>query len=98
MAIREGYSPPDPAARVNERTCVACGVCVETCPYDAIELVRKRVLGHEKTVAQVDPVLCMGCGVCAASCRSASIDLLDSSDDSMLQSVQDELQTAEVAI
>ena len=98
IAIREGYSPPGPAARVNERTCVACGVCVETCPYDAIELVQKRVLGREKAVAQVDPVLCMGCGVCAASCRSASIDLLDSSDDSMLQRVQDELQTIEVAI
>jgi heterodisulfide reductase subunit A-like polyferredoxin len=75
---------------------VACGLCVEVCPYDAVELVEKRVLGHEKTVAQLDAALCMSCGVCAASCRSASIDLLDFSDESLLEVLQEELQTLEV--
>nr|MBC7245698.1 4Fe-4S dicluster domain-containing protein [Chloroflexota bacterium] len=91
IALREGYSPPGPVARVNERTCVGCGLCVEVCPYDAVELVKKRVLGHEKTVAQVNTTLCMSCGVCAASCRSASIDLLDYSDEMLLQRVQQKL-------
>lgn len=91
IALREGYSPPGPVARVNERTCVGCGLCVEVCPYDAVELVKKRVLGHEKTVAQVNAALCMSCGVCAASCRSASIDLLDHSDEMLLQRVQQKL-------
>ncbi|MEM4724754.1 MAG: 4Fe-4S dicluster domain-containing protein [Candidatus Hadarchaeum sp.] len=91
LALREGYSPPGPVARVNERTCVGCGLCVEVCPYDAVELVKKRVLGHEKTVAQVNAARCMSCGVCAASCRSASIDLLDHSDERLLQRVQQEL-------
>ena len=76
---------------------MACGHCVEVCPYDAVELVQKRVLGREKTVAQVNAALCMSCGVCAASCRSASIDLLDFSDEDLLQRVQDELQALEVA-
>lgn len=97
IALREGYSPPGPVARVNERTCVACGLCVEVCPYNAVELVQKRVLGREKTVAQVNEALCMSCGVCAASCRSASIDLLDLNDERLLQRVQDELQALEVA-
>lgn len=91
IALREGYSPPGPIARVNERTCVGCGLCVEVCPYDAVELVKKRVLGHEKTVAQVNTALCMSCGVCAASCRSASIDLADYSDENLLQRLQQEL-------
>jgi len=98
IALREGYTRPGSVARVNERTCVACGLCVEVCPYDAVELVQKRVLGREKTVAQVNAALCMSCGVCAASCRSASIDLLDFSDETLLQRVQDELQALEVAV
>ena len=85
MALREGYSPPASLARVNERTCVACGACVEACPYDAPELVEKRVLGREKTVSQINPALCMGCGVCAATCRSASIDLVELGDENVLR-------------
>jgi len=98
IALREGYSPPNPVAHVNERTCVACGLCVEVCPYDAIELVRKRVLGREKMTAQLDPASCMGCGVCAASCRSASIDLLNFSDESLLERIQHGLQAVEVSV
>jgi heterodisulfide reductase subunit C len=96
IALREGHTRPSAVAHVNERTCVACGLCVEVCPYDAVELVQKRVLGHEKTVSQVNAALCMSCGVCAASCRSASIDLLDFSDENLFQRVQDELEAVEV--
>jgi len=97
IALREGYRPAGPVATVNERTCVACGLCVEVCPYDAVELVQKKVLGHAKTVSQVNMALCMSCGVCAASCRSASINLTDFSDENLAQCVQDQLQPAEVA-
>ena len=62
-------------ALTNERTCIGCGYCVEVCPYGAIELEEKRVLGLEKKVAAVNAALCKGCGGCAASCRSNSIDL-----------------------
>ena len=62
-------------AVVKERTCIGCGYCVEVCPYGAIELEEKRVLGLEKKVAAVNAALCKGCGGCAASCRSNSIDL-----------------------
>ena len=96
IALREGYSPPGPTAQVNERTCVACGLCTEVCPYDAVELVTKRVLGHEKTVAQVNSALCMSCGICAAACRSASIDLTDHSDASVYGQLQEALLETEV--
>lgn len=95
IALREGYKPTGPTARVNERTCVACGLCAEVCPYDAVELVQKKVLGHEKTVSQVNAALCMSCGICVASCRSASINLVDYSDETLFQRIQGELQAAE---
>jgi heterodisulfide reductase subunit A-like polyferredoxin len=69
---------------------------VEVCPYDAIQLVQKRVLGQEKTVAQVNAALCMSCGVCSASCRSASIDLADHSDESVMENMQQQLLPLEV--
>ena len=97
LAEREGHLPSGPAAQVNERTCVACGLCVEVCPYDAVQLVQRRVLGHEKMVAEVNAVLCMRCGVCAASCRSASIDVPEDSDQKLLERIQAELQALEVA-
>jgi len=88
LAQREGYKPSHIAAQVNERTCVACGLCAEVCPYEAIELVTKRVLGREKTVAQVNQFLCMECGICAASCRSGSIDVADFADQGLADRIK----------
>jgi ferredoxin len=77
LAVDAGYQTVLETARVNQSTCVACGLCVEVCPYEAIELQEVRVLGQARTVAQVDANRCMACGLCAASCRSSSIELAD---------------------
>jgi heterodisulfide reductase subunit A-like polyferredoxin len=55
-------------ARVNERLCKGCGVCVDLCAYGA------RVLDEEKGVAKVLQVLCQGCGACVAGCPSGACD------------------------
>ncbi len=75
-------------ASVNERTCIGCGYCVEVCPYGAISLEQKRVLGHEKKVASVNAALCKGCGGCAASCRSNSIDLAGFTNQELVSAFQ----------
>jgi heterodisulfide reductase subunit C len=65
-------------AVVNEATCVACGLCVEVCPYDAVVLEEKTVAYRGKIkVAKVDATKCMSCGLCAAGCRSTSIELVE---------------------
>jgi heterodisulfide reductase subunit A len=63
-AIRTSVSQ----ARVNERICSGCGLCVEVCPMDA------RHLDPEKAVAVVDPWLCAGCGTCVAACPNGASD------------------------
>jgi heterodisulfide reductase subunit C len=77
LAIEAGHESPLEAAIVNEGTCVACGLCVSLCPYEAISLVEKKAGQHTFTVASVDAEHCMACGLCAASCRSASIEVPD---------------------
>jgi heterodisulfide reductase subunit C len=77
LAVQAGHTTVLNTAVVNEWTCVACGLCVEICPYEAITLEEKRIAGHTRTLANVDPNRCMACGLCAASCRSASIELPD---------------------
>jgi heterodisulfide reductase subunit A len=52
---------------VNPRLCIACGRCVETCPYEAL------VADEETGVTQVLPLLCRGCGACAVACPSGAI-------------------------
>jgi len=74
-------------ARVNEVKCVGCRSCKEVCPYGAIEVKLKRILGKEKEVAEVNVALCKGCGACTASCRSGSIDLKGFSDEEILAQI-----------
>jgi heterodisulfide reductase subunit A len=64
---RESIQGQPAVPYVNPRLCVACGRCIETCPYGAL-------LADEETgIPQVIPVLCEGCGVCSVSCPSGAI-------------------------
>jgi heterodisulfide reductase subunit C/CBS domain-containing protein len=77
LAVESGYHTVLKTAQVDETTCTACGLCVEICPYEAIELQEKRIMGRARTIAHVDANRCMACGLCAASCRSSSVELAD---------------------
>lgn len=48
--------------RLEEKKCVGCGVCVESCPQAAVSL------GPEKR-ARIDYDRCIGCGQCIAMCQ-----------------------------
>jgi heterodisulfide reductase subunit C/CBS domain-containing protein len=75
LAVEAGHRTMLETAVVNEVTCVACGLCVEVCPYEAVTLVERQIMGGTRTLASVDGSRCMACGLCAASCRSSSIEL-----------------------
>jgi ferredoxin len=59
-------SPEVPRLRFIERNCVQCGLCEETCPEDAIELVPRLLLGAQAkepvTLAEAEPFHCVRCG------------------------------------
>lgn len=67
---RLGYMPKvnsDFQPFINEK-CVGCGICVERCPVDAIDLKEKK--------AVVDIDVCFGCGVCSRFCNVDAIDMV----------------------
>jgi len=71
-------------------TCTGCLLCMEVCPYHAIEReeIRDRRTGDLiKVAAKVNAGLCQGCGTCVAFCRNKSIDLQGYSNQQMLSEV-----------
>lgn len=53
---------------IDQMRCVACGRCVECCPYNAITLDGRR--------ARVITELCQGCGLCVSLCPVNAITLV----------------------
>ena len=62
MLASSGY-----VAQVDAEACAGCGLCAETCPFEAIRV--------EERTARVDVGCCMGCGVCVAACPSDALTL-----------------------
>lgn len=62
MLASSGY-----VAETEESLCVACGACVEACPFGALRLESGRLVIDEKA--------CMGCGVCVSRCTQGALRL-----------------------
>lgn len=97
LALQAERSSTLKTAVVNEQTCVACGLCVEVCPYEAVALVEVPAgRDRTRTVARVDPGHCMACGLCTAGCRSTSIELPSAfSNEALVQELWDWMGQAE---
>ncbi len=55
-------------AFIREEYCSGCNLCLDLCPYQAIEI------GPGEGAARIREALCRGCGLCAAACPSAAIE------------------------
>ena len=54
-------------AVIDREICVACGVCMKTCPKGALSIYRG-------CYAVVDAEKCVGCGLCAKACPANCIE------------------------
>ena len=57
-------------AVIDKMICVACGVCMQTCPRDAISI-------YKGCYAQVEDGNCVGCGLCAKACPAGCITVAE---------------------
>jgi len=58
-----------PVPKVNEDRCTYCGKCAEICVYNAIAVIKKKVLLFSE--------LCHGCGGCSLLCPEDAIEEID---------------------
>jgi len=54
-----------PVPKVGETKCTYCGKCAEVCAYNAIAVIKQKVL--------IFPELCHGCGACSYLCPESAI-------------------------
>ena len=70
--LLKGYIDLEPlVAKVNTDLCEWCGLCLETCPFDAVQ----KVTIDGKEVAQIKEVSCKGEGACIPICPKEAIDV-----------------------
>jgi len=69
--LKEKYvtTSPEKAFVIGE-LCNACGICIETCPSNAIAV--------QEGKAEMNPFMCTGCGACIPSCPREAIDFKNS--------------------
>jgi len=71
-------------AFVDMSRCSGCGMCVDNCAYNAIELIEDRRFG---IVASINTALCKGCGACSGNCRCSAIDVLGFSGEQIYEMI-----------
>lgn len=56
-------------AHINRKYCVACGVCANTCPMEAITI-------EDGKYAFVDTTKCVSCKKCINLCPASTIEII----------------------
>jgi MinD superfamily P-loop ATPase len=80
--------------RVHEAKCTYCGKCAEVCAYNAIAVIKRKVL--------IFPELCHGCGACSYLCpenaiteEGKEVGVVENGDSENLELIQGKLNVGE---
>jgi MinD superfamily P-loop ATPase len=94
LAVNQSQAVHIPIPKVDEAKCTYCGRCAEVCAYNAIAVIREKVL--------IFPELCHGCGSCSYLCPESAITeegrevgLIERGDSGNLELIQGKLNVGE---
>ncbi len=62
-------------AEIIQDSCTSCGLCYDSCRFNAINKFEDDESGKVKYV--VDPIMCEGCGLCGWVCKSDAINFTE---------------------
>ncbi len=63
--------------KINKEWCKGCMLCVNICPYAALELAENVNKKGQRYVVLKYPEKCTGCGLCAIMCPDCVIEITD---------------------
>ncbi|MFC1580206.1 CoB--CoM heterodisulfide reductase iron-sulfur subunit A family protein, partial [Thermodesulfobacteriota bacterium] len=81
LLAKENINLGAAVARVDDKKCAACLICVRACPF-GIPFI------NADGYSEIDPSRCQGCGVCASDCPAKAIQLMRYEDDQILAKVE----------
>ena len=65
---------------INEDKCGLCGLCMQSCPYNAIAIGNERI--------SVDKFKCKGCGTCVSVCPTNAIEMNVDTSKKILRTIE----------
>ena len=79
LEYQQGPQRSNYRAVIDADACIACGVCQERCPVDAISDITEP--GPTQGKSRVAREKCIGCGVCVIGCASDAIEMVPVSEE-----------------
>ncbi|MHA1823897.1 MAG: hydrogenase iron-sulfur subunit, partial [Promethearchaeota archaeon] len=64
---------------LNEEKCGLCGLCIKSCPFNAITLDSEKI--------KIDRFKCKGCGSCVSSCPTGALEMNVDSTEKILRTI-----------
>ena len=88
VPMMKGWVTVEPTtSKINPDLCSGCGICIQICPYSAIER-------GEDGKSRVIEALCKGCGSCGATCPRSAITMRGYSDAQLRKMVDSLLEVS----
>jgi heterodisulfide reductase subunit A len=87
---KTNYSKDMDIAYVEEDDCDGCELCLDACPYDALQMVDVKGKGlRSDSIVEINAIRCERCGSCAGRCPTGALQLQNYTDDQILAQIHE---------